>query len=56
MRSMQCNVEFGNQLRSCSRTAKNYGKRSLVGRSQELPNTHYLLLSSQQFDIQVYET
>jgi hypothetical protein len=56
MSSMQCNVEFGYQLRIFSRTGKNYGKRSLVGRSQDLPNTHYLLLSSQQFGIRVHET
>jgi len=53
---MRRNVEFGHQLRICSRIGKNYGKRSLVGRSQDLPNTYYLLLSSQQFGIRLHET
>jgi hypothetical protein len=56
MRSMPCNVEFGHQLRICSRTGEKFGKRSLFGRSQDLPNTYYLLLSSQQFGIRVLET
>jgi hypothetical protein len=36
MGSMQCNVEFGYQLRICSGITENLDR---VGRSQDLPNT-----------------
>jgi hypothetical protein len=43
MVGMQCNVELGNQLSICSGTKENL---SQVGRSQDLPDTYWLLASS----------
>jgi hypothetical protein len=41
--SIQCNVEFGYQLSICSGTKENSDR---VGRSQDLPDTNWLLASS----------
>jgi hypothetical protein len=40
MKSMQCNVEFGYQLSSCSGTKEDHGNLDRVGRSQDLPDAN----------------
>jgi hypothetical protein len=46
MWSMQWNVEFGYQLRILCRTEENHGKLDRIDRSQDLPDTKWLLASS----------